>query len=108
MMAARDWLQFFAVVGHLTLATLSLARGGRSPLARPLAWLCFDLFGWNFATLAHHVTGAPFWDWLDAILTALSPPLALHLVVAFVGVRRAHVRVLRALYVVFGALALSS
>ena len=107
-MSARDWVQLLASVGHLVLAVLCLVRGGKSSLSRPLLLLCLDLFGWNFATLAQHVTGAPLWDWVDAVLTAMSPPLALHLVVTFVGTRRVHSRPLQAAYIAFGALALVS
>lgn len=107
-MTLRDWVQLAAALGHAALAALALARGGKSPLARPLAWLCLDLFGWNFATLAFHLSGAPVFSWLDAALTALSPPLVLHLVVAFVGARRAMRRVVRGAYAAFGAMALAS
>jgi len=107
-MNVRDWVQILASVGHLMLAVLCLVRGGRSALARPLALLCLALFGWNFATLAHHLTGAPLWNWLDAIFTALSPPLVFHLIVAFVGMRRVHQRLVQAAYVAFGAFALVS
>jgi signal transduction histidine kinase len=48
------------------------------------------------------------WVVLDAMCTALSPPLALHLVVTFVGASRAHLRLVVASYIVFGALAASS
>jgi two-component system, NtrC family, sensor histidine kinase HydH len=99
-----DWLLVVAAVGHATLAWLSFARGGRSALARPLGLLCCAMFGWCFAGLAHHVTGASFWGWVDDAFTALSPPLALHVIVAFVGARRIHVRVLAASYLAFGAM----
>ena len=107
-MIARDWMYLLAAAGHLTLAVLSLSRGSRSPIARPLALLCFDMFGWCFASLASHLTDAPVWVVLDAMCTALSPPLALHLVVTFVGASRAHLRLVVASYIVFGALAASS
>ena len=48
-----------------------------SVVARPLALLCFALFVWNFATLAERASGAEAWGVLDAVLTALSPPLML-------------------------------
>mgnify|MGYP006147248219 CR=1 FL=1 len=32
----------------------ALAFGGRTPLSRRLALLCFVLFGWNFTTVASH------------------------------------------------------
>src|SRR5262245_27927093 len=107
-MSLRDGMLLFAAAGHLVLAVLSLVRGGRSSLSRPLALLCVDLFGWNFATLANHVTGAASWTYVDSVLTAVCPAFALHLMVAFVGARRARVRVLLVSYVVFGALAVSA
>jgi two-component system sensor histidine kinase HydH len=107
-MGVREWMCLLAALGHLALAILSLARGAQSVVARPLALLCFALFGWNFATLGEHVSGAPPWGVLDSILTALSPPLLLQLVATFVGGWRARVRAVVAAYVVFGALALSS
>lgn len=107
-MIARDWMYLLAAAGHLTLAVLSLSRGRQSPIARPLALLCFDMFGWCFASLASHLTDSQVWAVLDSVCTALSPPLALHLVVTFVGASRAHLRVVVASYIVFGALAASS
>ncbi|HEX7603182.1 MAG TPA: hypothetical protein VF316_16305, partial [Polyangiaceae bacterium] len=107
-MIARDWMYLFAAAGHLTLAVLSLSRGNRSPVARPLALLCLDMFGWCFASLASHLTDSQVWQVLDAVCTALSPPLALHLVVTFVGASRTHLRLVVVGYVVFGALAASS
>ena len=107
-MIASDWMYLLAAAGHLTLAVLSLVRGTRSPIARPLAILCFDMFGWCFASLASHLTDAPVWAMLDAAFTALCPALALHLVVVFVGATRVHLRLVVAAYVVFGALAASS
>jgi signal transduction histidine kinase len=105
---AGDWVLVIAAIGHAALAALSLARGGRSPLARRLSLLCLDLFGWCFATLAHHLTGGAPWAWIDATLTALSPPLVLDVVVAFVGGRSALAPLVRAGYAAFGALALAS
>ncbi len=103
-MLPTDWLLVVAAVGHATLAALSFARGGKSALARPLALLCCAMFGWCFAGLAHHVTGASYWGWVDDAFTAMSPPLALHLIVSFVGARRGHRRVLAASYLAFGAM----
>jgi two-component system sensor histidine kinase HydH len=107
-MGAREWMGFVAALGHLALAILSVARGRQSVVARPLALLCFALFGWNFAPLAERASGAEPWGVADAVLTAMSPPLMLWLVATFVGGRRAHARLVAAGFVVFGALALSS
>jgi two-component system, NtrC family, sensor histidine kinase HydH len=100
----KDWLLLVAAIGHATLASLSFARGGKSALARPLGFLCCAMFGWCFAGLAHHVTGASFWGWVDDAFTAVSPPLALHVIVSFVGARRIHRRALAASYLAFGAM----
>lgn len=89
-------MSLFAAVGLLSLAITALAAGRRSPLSRPLAALCFVLFGWNFSTLAHHVFRIDTFNVLDAVFTALSPPLVLEVVLRFVGQGRRH-RVPRAL-----------
>src|SRR5437660_2594934 len=101
-MTARDWVLLIAATGHLSLALLATFRGGRSPLALPVALLCFDLFGWTFATFGHHLFGAPEWGWLDATATALSPPFVLHVVLAFIGEVRGRMRLLRATYAASG------
>jgi len=119
-MSARDWMCLLAAAGNLALAVLSLVRGRQSIVARPLSLLCLAMFGWNFATLVEHlgtgrtgdrhaaVSNAPLWGAIDAIFTALSPPLMLKLVATFVGASRARARSVAAAYVVFGGLALSS
>jgi signal transduction histidine kinase len=114
MRGVRDWLSLFAAVGNLFLTVTALRGARRSPLARPLAALCFVLFGWNFSTLADHLSrasGANHGDSfavLDAFFTALSPPLLLEVVLGFVGESRRS-RVPRALaWMLFGGLALAS
>ncbi|MGH7436521.1 MAG: ATP-binding protein [Polyangiaceae bacterium] len=107
-MGAREWMGFVAALGHLALAVLSVTRSRQSVVARPLAMLCFALFGWNFATLAERASGAEAWGVVDAVLTAMSPPLMLWLVATFVGERRARARLVTVGFAVFGALALSS
>lgn len=98
-------MSLFAAIGQLSLAVTALVSGRRSALARPLAALCFVLFGWNFATLAEHVIGGSAFGVLDSVFTALSPPLVLEVVLCFVGqVRRQRLaRVL--VWLVFGAIA---
>jgi signal transduction histidine kinase len=107
-MGLRDWTFLVAAVGHLALALLSTARAGKSPLALPTALLAFDFFGWTFATFCHHRLDSPLWRALDVIFTAVGPAVVLHVVLAFVGKLRARRAILRAAYVAFGALALSS
>ncbi len=107
----REWLSLFAAVGALSLALVAaFSRGRKSPLARPLAGLCFVLFGWNFAVLAGHAARAQghesAFGALDAFFTALSPPLVFEVALVFVGASRRH-RVSRwAAWAVFGGLAL--
>jgi two-component system sensor histidine kinase HydH len=87
----RDGMSLLAAIGHLSLAVTALVFGGRTPLARRLAILCFVLFGWNFTTVASHFLGAgPTFTVLDAVFTALSPPAVLEVVLAFVGLTRRH------------------
>lgn len=108
----RDGLSLIAAIGNLSLAVTAAFAGRRSPLARPLAALCFVLFGWNFSTLAHHLLraswGAPgiAFHTLDSVFTALSPPLVLEVVLAFIGGARRHRRPRLVVWAVFGGLAL--
>jgi signal transduction histidine kinase len=97
-----------AAIGHLSLAVVALAAGRKSALSRPLAALCFVLFGWNFATLGHHVFGGDTFAVLDAAFTALSPPLVLEVVLRFVGHGRRLRRVRIAVWLVFGSLTAAS
>lgn len=104
----RDWISLCAAVGHLSLAVTAMVAGGRTPLARRLATLCFVLFGWNFATLAQHVVGGRTFSVFDSFFTALSPPALLEVVVTFVG-RARSLRAARGLaWLAFGALAVAS
>ncbi|HSO31414.1 MAG TPA: ATP-binding protein [Labilithrix sp.] len=98
-------MSILAAIGHLSLAVTALAWGRRSSVARPLAALCFVLFGWNFATLASHLFGGTVFAVLDSAFTALSPPLVLEVVLRFVGEGRRHRVARSAAWLVFGALA---
>lgn len=97
-----------ACVGVFALALLSLQRVGRSPLALPLALLCFDLLVWNAASLAYDATGDLRLRWLDVSTSPLTAPLAVELVLAFVGERRRWRPVRIVYWAWFGALALLS
>jgi signal transduction histidine kinase len=104
------WLgtALLACAGQLGLALFALRRGGRGPLAVPLALLCLDLFAWHTADLAHRLTGSPAADWLDHALSPLTAPLSLEFVLAFTGERR-RMRAVRALaWTALGALSLAS
>src|SRR4051794_25780329 len=88
MRELRDWMSLLAAIGHLSLAVVALASGRRSTLARPVAALCFVLFGWNFSTIGRHVFGGSAFPVLDSMFTALSPPMTLEVVLRFVGQAR--------------------
>jgi len=108
-MTLNDWTSLLSCAGTLTLGFLVLLRRGpRGALALPLGLLCLDMFVWSFSGLAHDLSGERRWYWLDVTFSPLTPPLALHVVLAFVGQLR-RLRVVLALsYAAFGALALSS
>jgi two-component system, NtrC family, sensor histidine kinase HydH len=108
MTELRLWISLFAAVGHLSLAVTAILAGGRSAVARPLAALCLALFGWNFSTLADHVVGGGAFSVADSFFTALTPPLVLEVVLAFVGQTRRRRVVRAASWVVLGSLALAS
>ncbi|WP_394845822.1 ATP-binding protein [Pendulispora brunnea] len=108
----RDATFLLAAVGHLALAILCVSRGGirgrRGPLAFPLALLAFDLFGWTFAVFCNHLAPSAAWRALDAVFSALAPPVVLHVVLAFVGRLRVRRLLVRALYAGYALFALSS
>jgi two-component system sensor histidine kinase HydH len=115
-MRPLDWMFLFGAAGQLTLAGLCLTFGKKSPVARPLLFLCLTMFGWCFTSLAWGLARTETWGGgvvkvigdLDAAVSALSPPFALHLVVTFVGARKSYMRVVRAEYAFFAGLSLSS
>lgn len=102
----RDGMSLLAAIGHLSLAVTALVFGGRTPLSRRIAILCFVLFGWNFTTIGSHLLGGgTTFTVLDAAFTALSPPAVFEVVLTFVGVARRH-RIARiAAWTFFGTLA---
>jgi signal transduction histidine kinase len=105
---ARYWISLLAAVGHLSLAFTAFFAGRRSTLGRPLAALCFALFGWNFATVAHHLLGGDAFNALDSFFSALSPPLLFEMIVRFVGQTRRYRAVRGLVWALFGALAIAS
>jgi len=92
----------------LLLAFVVLLRGARNPLALPLGLLCVDMFVWNFATVAYHASGKEAWHWLDLSFSPFTPPLVLHVVLAFVGGARRWRWFLLGCYLGSGILALTS
>lgn len=109
-MTLNDWTSLITCAGILTLGFVVLLR--RAPrsavISLPLGLLCLDMFVWNFTGLAHGLSGKPQWYWLDVSFSPLTPPLALHVVLAFVGRLRRLRWLLALFYALFGALALSS
>ena len=104
---SHEWITIASCAGHLSLATIALRRISKSPLALPLALLCLDLFVFNAADVAGHLTGAPQWRWLDATCTSLMVPLAIRFALAFVGRSRSLRWVARAFDLYFGLAALA-
>ena len=75
---------------HLSLAGLTLLHGRRTSLGPPLLALCLAMAGWATGGGLSELTGGRAWHALDLALLPLILPLALWLVVAFVGrMRRA-------------------
>lgn len=115
MRGMRDWMSLLAAIGNLSLAVIAIIGGRRSPLARPVGALCFVLFGWNFSTLVHHHLlrasqgpGPDPYEVLDAVFTALSPPLVLEVVLRFAGELRRHRAPRMLAWALFGGLAVTS
>ena len=108
MSEARDVMALLAAIGTLTLAITALASARRSPMSRPLAALCFVLFGWNFSTLGARAFGGDALPVLDSVLTALSPPLVLEVVSTFVGRTGRHRAARVAAWLWFGGLAVAT
>lgn len=92
-----------ACAGEAALAAVVARRAARNTLAFPLALLSAVLFTWNFASVAYELSGNLGWHFLDVAVSPMTMPLALHVVLSFVGKRRALFGVLVATYVVFGA-----
>lgn len=81
---------------------------GRDPVALPLALLTWDLAVWNLATTLYGMTGEPLWHWIDVSFSPFTPPLVLHLVLAFTGSARRLRHVLRVAFALYALLAASS
>jgi two-component system sensor histidine kinase HydH len=84
-MGVSHLISFLACAGLLLLVVLVLVRGREGPLRLPVALLALDMFVWNFAMLALALGGGESWRWIDNAASPLTPPLALHVVLVFVG-----------------------
>lgn len=104
----REGASLLSAIGTLSLGVLAL-RVRKSQLARAIAALCFVLFGWNIAVVAQGIVRShPAFAVLDAVSTALTPPLVLEVVLVFIGEasRRRSARL--AAWAYFGPLAVAS
>jgi two-component system sensor histidine kinase HydH len=105
-------LTLVASSAFLAVTILAAWRGRRGRAAEPVAWLlallCLDLFTYNVAQLIADLTSERPWRWLNAAASPLAVALFYHLVIAFVGKRRAYRRMLIASYTYFGAIAAAS
>ncbi|MDJ0973680.1 MAG: histidine kinase dimerization/phospho-acceptor domain-containing protein, partial [Planctomycetota bacterium] len=113
-MLVQQALALLGMAAQLALGVYAFRRHERSAVARPLAMLCFLLAAWNAANWSHQWCDArnyeatSTWRILELTLSPWVAPLALHVVLAFVGRRRQLPWLLYATYVVFGLLSLSS
>jgi two-component system sensor histidine kinase HydH len=107
-MTTHEWLTFVTCVGLVSLAVVVLRRGNRNAMESPLLLLCIDDFGWNFAEMSYQMTRRPVWHWLDVTLSPFAVPLALHVVIAYVGRLRTLGWVLVSAYLCSGALSFAS
>jgi len=105
---AYEVLAMVACAGHLALAFASVVRSARSPLASTLALFCVVMFGWNLSVLLYRLSRATEWYYLDVAISPWTTPVAMHFVLAFVGLRRRLRLVLWVAYSGFGALSLVS
>lgn len=102
---SHEWITIASCAGHLGLATIALRRIAKSPVALPLALLCLDLFVFNAADVAFHVTADVVWARLDQSFAALLAPLTIRFALAFVGKSRSLRRLAWGFDVYFGAMA---
>lgn len=101
---ASNWLGIIATTGHLGIVILILRRGRKNPLWLPLLLLCSSMTVWSFAAAIHQLFGGLGWRWLEGTVSPILIPLALHVVLSFVGRRRRHIVFLTANYIYFVAL----
>ena len=93
----------------VALTVLAASRGKRDPLARLLALLCVNLVLYSSSEAIGVLGGhreKPMWEWINDVTASESPPLFYHLVVAFVGQRKALQKAIIACHAYFGVLAI--
>jgi two-component system, NtrC family, sensor histidine kinase HydH len=87
-MDVPQWLILGTCAGSLALGVVAMLRLRQSPLAGALALGCMFGFAWRFSVWAFSLTGAVIWLYLERIVAAWAPSLGLHIVLAFLGLRR--------------------
>lgn len=107
-MSAADWVTLIACGGQLALFLLAIWRGARSPLGMPMALLSLSLFSWHFCSLAFAFSKKEEWRWLALAAAPIISAVAMHLVLSFVGRRRALSWLMFLHYGVFGAFSVNS
>lgn len=107
-MSSSEALTLLATAAQLALGVFAFRRGDRNPIGRLLAMLCFVLAAWNVLNWAYTDSGLRPWRVLDVCLAPWIVPLALHVVLVFIGRRREYAKLLYAAYAFYAALSLSS
>lgn len=87
-MRLDDWLSAISAALFLAMGLLASARGGKSPLAPPLAMLSAAFFAYDTLEVVRHLAHDTTWDLLDRAAAPLVAPPTLWLVATFVGMRR--------------------
>jgi len=88
-MDGHGFVSVVACGAHLAFSALAFVRRAKSPLGGLVALLFFDAFVWNFASLAHDLTGQPAFERIDHFFAPLMAAIAVHVIVVFVGRWRA-------------------
>jgi two-component system sensor histidine kinase HydH len=97
-----------ACAGHLAFGSLAFTRRTKTALGGLMALLFFDAFAWNFASLAHELSGAPLWERVDHFFSSLMAAIALHVVIVFTGRARALRPVVVGAYLSFATVGLAA
>jgi two-component system, NtrC family, sensor histidine kinase HydH len=106
-MDAHRIVSIVVCAAALAFAYIVWYRRSRSPMALVLGLLFLDSFAWTFAELAHSLTGAEQWHYVDRLFSTLMPAIALHVVVRFIGKDRVLHKWVIVQYALFFALALT-
>jgi two-component system sensor histidine kinase HydH len=102
------WVSLASCAGLLALSLVAFARGPRGAFGLALGLLCLDVSVWSVLGFARATSGSQDWRILENTFACFTPPLALHVVLAFVGKVRAFRRILVASYAAFAAMSAST